>query len=86
MTYTYNAAGQVTQQTFPDGSHTDFTYDSHGNLVTAMDAAGVIILTYDAADRLTRIDYPDGMFLQFTLDAGGRRIRMVDRRRGLACS
>jgi len=76
--FIYNAAGQVTRQTFPDGSHTDFTYDARGNLRTATDATGTVTFAYDAADRLTRVDYPGGTFLQFTLDAAGRRTRMID--------
>ena len=78
IAYVYNASGQVTRQTFPDGTHTDFTYDTHGNLKTAVDATGTITFTYDSADRMTRVDYPNGMYLQFTLDVGGRRIKMVD--------
>ena len=57
--YTYNTAGQVTRQTFPDTTHTDFTYEAHGNLRTATDSSGVITFTYDPADRLTRLDYPN---------------------------
>src|SRR5262249_35476809 len=76
--YSYNVAGQVTGQSFPDGTHTDFTYDAHGNLKTATDATATITFAYDSADRLTRVDYPNGMYLQSTPDAGGRRIRMVD--------
>ena len=29
---TYNAAGQVTRETFPDGSTIDYTYDARGRL------------------------------------------------------
>ncbi|MFO0799724.1 MAG: LamG-like jellyroll fold domain-containing protein [Gemmataceae bacterium] len=78
VSYTSNAAGQVTRQTLPDGSHADLAYDARGNLRTATDAAGTTTFGYDAADRLTRVDYPGGAFLQFTLDAAGRRMRMTD--------
>ena len=35
--YQYNAQGLVTQETFADGTSQTFTYDAHGNLLTAQD-------------------------------------------------
>ncbi len=75
---TYNSRGQVVDQTFSDGTHNEFTYDSHGNLATATDAAGTTRLYYDNADRLTKITYPSGQFLEYTYDSGGRRSSMTD--------
>ena len=76
--YTYNTAGQVTRQSFDDGTHIDFTYDDHGNLLTATDAQGVTSFEYDTADRMTKVTYPASRFLTITYDIAGHRTRMVD--------
>jgi RHS repeat-associated protein len=78
ISYTRNAAGQVTRRAFADGTHQDYTYDARGNLLTAADPTGTTTFAYDAGDRLTRVTYPGGRFLAYTYDAAGRRIRMVD--------
>ena len=76
--YTYDSRGLVTREDFPDHSHSEFSYDAHGNLISAGDSSGSTLLQYDSADRLTKITYPGGRFLQFTYDSGGRRTRSVD--------
>src|SRR5581483_3316191 len=48
----YNTNGQVTRETFPDGTSYTYTYDAHGNLLTATDPTGTTTFTYNAADEL----------------------------------
>jgi RHS repeat-associated protein len=78
ISFTRNAAGQVTRRSFADNTHQDYTYYPNGDLHTATDASGTTTFAYDAGDRLTRVTYPDGRFLEYTYDAAGRRQRVVD--------
>ncbi|MHB1059638.1 MAG: putative Ig domain-containing protein, partial [Rhodanobacter sp.] len=73
-TYTYNAAGQLTQVTAPtvDGSSptTRYSYDGNGNLLTATDAdGGVTRYRYD--DRGNRLSVEDatGHTVSYTYNA-----------------
>jgi RHS repeat-associated protein len=80
-TYAYNAAGQITRRTAPDGTITDFTYDSRGRLATTKQGTQVTTLGYDTAvdgDRLERVTYPDGRFLEYDYDDAGRRVAVRD--------
>ena len=76
--YTYNAAGPDHRRNAGRRHHYTFTYDTHGNLITATDAAGTITLTYDSGDRLTEVAYPNGQSLTYTYNSGGQRIQMVE--------
>ena len=81
MTYTYNAAGEVTSKDDPTTPGIDFTYtyDTAGNLTSATDTAGTTTMTYDPnTNLLTRIDYPGGLFFTFEYDAAGRRTKRTD--------
>jgi RHS repeat-associated protein len=51
--YTYNALNQRTSQTLPDGTLTNFTYDTAGDLLTRAMAGGSLDLqqTFDSAGR-----------------------------------
>ena len=60
----------MTQETFADGSQTDFTYDARGNMLTATDASGTITMQYDSADDLTMISYPGRAVLEVQLRFG----------------
>lgn len=77
----YNAAGQVTQRTAPDGVVTTYTYDSRGRLTSIVGGGQTITRTYDTAnhgDRLKRITYPGGRFVEYDYDAQGRRVAERD--------
>jgi RHS repeat-associated protein len=81
VTYTYNAAGQVTSKDYSTTSGVDFTYgyDAAGNLTSATDASGTTTMTYDpATGLLTRIDYPGGHYFTLQYDAAGRRTQRTD--------
>ena len=69
ITYTYDNAGNITQETFADGSHDDYTYDSYGELLTATDSSGATSFTYDALGDLTSVSYPNGQSLNYSYDS-----------------
>ncbi|HZN66903.1 MAG TPA: RHS repeat-associated core domain-containing protein [Tepidisphaeraceae bacterium] len=74
-TYVYNPAGQVTRRTAPDGTVTDYAYDSRGRLTTVTQGGQVTRRAYDTAvdgDRLKRITYPNGRFIEYDYDDFGR--------------
>src|SRR5215472_7072420 len=72
--------GQVTQETFADGSSNTYGYDAHGNLVSASDGTNTTTFQYDSAgENLLQVNYPAGRFLKFTYDAADRRTQSVDR-------
>jgi RHS repeat-associated protein len=81
LSYTYNPAGQVTRQTFADGTFITFEYDLRGNLSRVVDGVEVTTYAYNTAadgDRLKRITYPTGRYLDYVYDTFGRRVRMTD--------
>ena len=69
------------RRSFADGTSQTFTYDAHGNLLTAetyrlrRHAHRHDHLTYNAANELTSIIYPNGQSLDFTYNAQGQRTR-----------
>ncbi|MDR1995309.1 MAG: DUF6531 domain-containing protein [Azonexus sp.] len=59
-TYTYDPAGQLTQVTLPDGSHTAYTYDAAHRLIGIGDALGNhITYTLDAIGNRIKEDIQD---------------------------
>ncbi len=78
ISMTYNAAGQLTSETFPDTTSNTYTYDVRGRLATATDSHGATTFEYDTADRLTRVNYPQGRWVEYTFDAAGRRVHLAD--------
>jgi RHS repeat-associated protein len=86
ITYTYTATGQVDRRTLPDGSYSDYDYDTRGNLVTVTEhpASGPDRITsflYNHAssgDRLRKATNPDGSWVEYFHDSNGRRQRITD--------
>jgi large repetitive protein len=73
-TYTYNAAGQLTQVTAPtvNGSSptTRYSYDSNGNLLTATDAdGGTTSYSYDANGNRLSVEDASGHTVSYTYNA-----------------
>jgi len=55
-TWDYNADGNVTSTTDPDGNTTSYTYDADGNLTKTEDGlTNVTMTTYDADDRTSSV-------------------------------
>jgi RHS repeat-associated protein len=80
-TYAYDAAGNRTRTTSPDGSHTDATYDGHGRVLTTTDARGkTTTYGYDARSNLNRVTTPLGEVTTSTYDQAGRLATTVDPR------
>ena len=72
--YTYNSMGQITRETFADGTQLLYSYDADGNLTSASDGTSTTTLQYDPmTEDLVRVDYPGGRFLKFSYDDEGRR-------------
>ncbi len=76
--FTRDSAGHITQQSFADGSHLDYTFDARDRLLSMTDETGTTTFTYDTKDRLTKAAYPGDRLLQFSYDDGGRRTQSVD--------
>ena len=77
----YNSQGLVTGESFADRSSYSFTYDVHGNLLTAVSASGTIKFAYQDAsnpDLLTEVSYPDSQYLKFTYNSIGQRTQSID--------
>ena len=73
--YTYNALGDLQQQTSPDTGATTNTYDSGGNLATSTDARNAVTTyTYDALNRVATASFTVGattdQTLTYSYDAG----------------
>ena len=72
---TYNNLGELTSEEFGGGVQDTYTYDSHGNLLTATGADGTTTFVYgdpDLPDLITEVTYPNGMFLQYSYGSGGQ--------------
>ncbi len=79
--YRYDANGNLTRLTLPDGKILDYTYDSRDRLSTVTDwAARTTTLSWDAASRLTQVTRPNGTTRKLFYDAAGRFIRAEERK------
>ncbi|WP_077487895.1 polymorphic toxin-type HINT domain-containing protein [Sinomonas mesophila] len=70
-TYTYDANGNRTSMTDPNGT-TTYAYDSLDRLTTVTRAGRTFALGYDAASNLTSLTSPDGAVTSYVYDADGR--------------
>ena len=79
VSYTYDAVGNQTGITYPDGSKTRSFYDAVYNLTSVIDAEkGTYAYVYDAANRPVKLTYPNGWIEQYTYDAEGNLLKTVD--------
>lgn len=78
-TYVFDAFGNNTRITEPNGSITNMTYDRFGNVLTRTDGrGGVTTLTYDGANRLLTSTDPELNFTYNVYDAVGNRLSVTD--------
>ena len=77
--YTYDANGNLTRLTYPDGRAVSYTYDALDRLARVEDWAGRwVTYAYDAVGNLTHEARFDGSFVEADYDAGQRLIRWRD--------
>ncbi len=73
-TTTYNAAGDLTNETNPLGQTTSYAYDSAGRLLTTTDPTGAVTTnTYDTSGRLVSTSTPLGHTTTYAYDALGQQ-------------
>jgi YD repeat-containing protein len=78
-TMAYDASGNMTSITDPEGNITQFTNDNMGNVLTKEDARGKVwTYEYGAMGRLKSITDPLNNVTQLFYDAVGNKIREVD--------
>lgn len=77
--YEYNAYGQVTSITAPDGGVTRTEYDERGNPIATTDPSGATTrYAYDSQGRTISITAPDGGVTRMTYDAAGNLNSVTD--------
>jgi RHS repeat-associated protein len=78
--YSYDALGREEQQTDPDGTTTQTSYDPLDKVLETVDKLGRRTRhTYDEMGRLLKTEYPDGTAVHNTYDPEGRRLTTRDR-------
>ena len=78
-TMAYDAYGNLTASTDPEGNITRFTHDAMGNVLTREDANGkVFSYAYDAAGHLVTITDPLANLIQMNYDAAGDKASETD--------
>lgn len=70
--YAYDAGGNLTTVTYPDGETNRYTYDAANRQTSIQSVDGETGYTYDAAGFLQSITYSNGMEAQYRWDAAGR--------------
>ena len=79
--YNYDARGNLTSKTFPDGSTESTGYDAENRALSKTDRDGrMTSFQYDALGRQTRTTNPDGSLNIGTYDAVGRLVTQTNGR------
>jgi RHS repeat-associated protein len=79
--YSYDAYGDLTSTTDPDGELTSATYDDLGNQLSTTDARGYTTsYSYDADNELTGVTLPSSGTESYTYDGDGNKLTFVDAR------
>jgi RHS repeat-associated protein len=78
LTYTYDAVGNRTALTTPQGM-TSYTYDAMNRLATVTDPAGTTTYGYDAAGNLATTAYPNGVIATHSYDTRNRLVNVTNR-------
>ena len=74
----YNKAGQVLEQSDPNGVLTTNTYDLRQRLLTTSVGGQTTSYTYDPVGQLTRITQPNASWVGYEYDAAHRRKAVLD--------
>lgn len=76
---TYNAVGEVTSVTDPNGHTTSYGYDGDGNVTQATDSKGnVTHCAYNGNNQQTKVTLPNGTTRSTTYDADGNTVSQTD--------
>ena len=79
LTYAYDASGNLTELTYPDGKKVTSTYDAANRLTGVTDWANrTTQYAYDANSRLTKTTRPNGTVQTRTYDKAGQLTSLVD--------
>ena len=79
--YGYDAVGNLTSITYPDGKVVSYSYDELNRLITVMDwLSNTTTYTYAFGNYLGSITYPNGVTTSYGYDSGWRLISMVTRK------
>ncbi len=73
VSYQYNALGNRTQLTYPDGSKLTYNYDNANRLSSIVNGdAKTFAFLYDSLGRRTTLTYPNGAKAAYAYDPAGR--------------
>jgi len=73
--YVFDLRGLILRKELYDGSVTSYSWDGRGNLTTAANATGTIVMEYDALGRMIRIVYPGDRAFRYEYDERSRRTK-----------
>lgn len=78
FSYEYDAAGNLTRRTLPDGTSSTMTYDDDGNVVSVTTGSAVTAYEYDPAGNLTKTILPveNGHTETRSYDRAGRLVEV----------
>ena len=74
ISYTYNAASQLTRLTYPDGFYVDYAYDGLGRVKSAVDGGSSTLasVAYDDYGRRSSLTYGNGASVSYDFDGASR--------------
>ena len=90
LSLTNDAAGNITQRKYSDGTTLNYTYDPTGRVATAdgvaiqRDTRGQIVgsngitVSRDPLGRITSLTYAGGKTINYTYDASGKLVQLTD--------
>ncbi|PKN88619.1 MAG: hypothetical protein CVU51_03790 [Deltaproteobacteria bacterium HGW-Deltaproteobacteria-1] len=68
ITYQYDAAGNRTAMTAPDGATTTYAYDNSNRVLNISNSSGTYAFAYDDAGRRSALYYPNGSIAVYVYD------------------
>jgi len=77
LEYAYDANGNRTQLTDPDGKVTRYSFDALNRVISIVNGAGVTTYEYDRSNRVRQIRYPNGTRAERFYDDAGR-VRVIE--------